>query len=743
MTARRTHGTLSRRGFVRGAGAALAGLVIPFYVPDSVARAAGAAAQKSATDKAAAKDAPPPKPLPPANAFLRIAPDDTVTVVLAHSEMGQGVWTTLAMLIAEELECDWTKVRSEHAPAATAYYRVAGGSGQSTGGSSSTRTEYERYRNVGAIAKDMLVRAAAARWKIPAAQVEKLTVANGVITSGKGKTAKTLRFGELAEEAMKLPPPTTVKLKEPKDFRLIGTPVKRLDSLEKVTGKATFGIDVTLPDLRTAVIARPNAFGAKLVRFDASAAMKVPGVEKVVAVDAGVAVIARHFWAAKLGRDALLIEWSKPEGGGVSTDAMLADYKQKAREPGVNVATVGDVVIANAAAPTRLVAEYEFPYLAHAPMEPLNCTVKIDGGHCEIWTGTQSQTSAQKAAATILGIAPDNVQVHTTFLGGGFGRRASYTADFVVEAVQVAKAAGGPPVKVVWTREDDIRGGYYRPAYVHRVQAALDARGNPAAWDHVVVGQSIMSATPFAAAAIKNGIDRSSVEGIADSPYLESIAAKRVTLHTTTLPVTILWWRSVGNTHTAFALESMVDELANAAKRDALEFRLSLLEKKPRHVAALKLCADKAGWGTARPPGRARGLAIHESFGTIVAECADVGIEDGRIRVYSVTVAVDCGTAVNPLGIDAQVQSSVVYALSAALYGKITLKDGQPQESNFHDYPPLRMFEMPKVTTHLIPSEAPMGGIGEPATAPLAPAVANAVFALTQKRLRTLPLRLS
>jgi isoquinoline 1-oxidoreductase beta subunit len=716
---------MSRRGFVRAAGASLAGLVISFHVPEKIARAAG---------KKEKAPAAPQRPLPPPNAFLRIAPDDTVTVVLAHSEMGQGIWTTLAMLIAEELECDWAKVRSEHAPAA-AVYGSRGMGIMMTGGSSTTRGELERYRTVGAAAKDMLVRAAAARWKVPA---DELVVDKGVIHHDK----KQLRFGEVAEEAMKLPPPASVKLKEAKEWKILGKPVKRLDSLEKITGKATFGIDVTFPDLRTAVVLRPPAFGAKLVRFDGAAALKVPGVEKVVQAGNGVAVVAKHFWAAKLGRDALVVEWQKPEGGGVSTDALLAEYRKKAQAPGVTVASVGDAVSALSAATTRLVSEYEVPYLAHAPMEPLNCTVKIDGDRCEIWTGTQFQTVDQAAAARIVGTTIDKVKIHTTFLGGGFGRRANPQSDFVAEAVTIAKAAG-VPVKVVWTREDDIRGGYYRPAYVHRVQAALDAKGNPAAWDHVVVGQSILAGTPFEAFAVKNGVDSSSVEGIAESPYLEGVSAKRVTLHTTKAPVTVLWWRSVGNTHTAFAMESMIDELAHAAKRDPLEYRLALLQHKPRFAAALKLAAEKAGWGTPPPAGRARGLAVHESFGSIVAEVAEVSVEEGRIRVHAVTCAVDCGSAVNPLGIEAQIQSSVVYGLTAALHGKLTMKDGQVQESNFHDYPPLRMFEMPKVGVHVIQSGAPMGGIGEPATAPIAPAVANAVFALTQKRLRTLPLRLA
>ncbi|EYF01183.1 xanthine dehydrogenase family protein molybdopterin-binding subunit [Chondromyces apiculatus] len=709
---------ISRRGFMRGAGASLAGLVLSFYVPEQIARAAPVQ----------------PKALPPPNAFVRIAPDDTVTVVIAHSEMGQGIWTTLAMLIAEELECDWAKVRSEHAPAAAVYIGPAGGI-QMTGGSSTTRGEFERYRQVGAAAKDMLLRAAAARWKVPA---NKLVVEKGVILNGKQK----LRYGEVAEAAMKLPPPASVKLKEPQAWKLIGKPMRRLDSLDKITGKATFGIDVTLPDLRTAVILRPPAFGAKLVRFDGAAALKVPGVEKVVPAGDGVAVVAKHFWAAKLGRDALVAEWQKPEGGGVNSDVLLAEYRKKAQEPGTTVASVGDAAAALSSATTRFSSEYELPYLAHAPMEPLNCTVKIDGDRCEIWTGTQFQTVDQKAAATILGTTIDKVQIHTTFLGGGFGRRANPRSDFVAEAVTVAKAAG-VPVKVVWTREDDIRGGYYRPAYVHRMQVATDAKGNPSAWDHVVVGQSILKGTPFEGFGVKDGIDNTSVEGLAESPYLERVSAKRVSLHTMKTPVTVLWWRSVGNTHTAFAIEGMIDELAHAAKRDPLEYRLALLDHSPRFAAALKLAAEKAGWEKPAPEGRARGLAVHESFGSIVAEVAEVSITEGRIKVHEVTCAVDCGSAVNPLGVEAQIQGSVVYGLTAALYGKLTLKDGQVQESNFHDYPPLRMFEMPKVSVHIIQSGAPMGGIGEPATAPIAPAVANAVFALTQKRLRSLPLRLA
>jgi isoquinoline 1-oxidoreductase beta subunit len=711
---------VSRRGFLQGSAATAAGLIIGFHVPET--RAAGG----------------PPKPAaPPPNAFLRIGPDDSVTVMIAHSEMGQGIWTGLAMLIAEELECDWSKVRSEHAPAAPVYAHTGFPFPvQLTGGSTSTHSEFERYRTVGAQAKDMLIRAAAARWKVaPGA----CTAAKGVVTSGKSSA----KYGELAADAMKLTPvlPGKVKLKDPKEWKLIGTKVRRIDTPEKITGKAKFGLDVSFPGLRTAVVARPPAFGAKLVKFDGAAALKVPGVEQVVPTATGVAVVAKHFWAAKLGRDALVVEWSKPDGGGVDTVKQLAEFREMAQKPGMIVSEKGKVDAALGKAKARFTAVYDVPYLAHATMEPLNCAVKIDGDRVEIWTGTQFQTGDQGAAAAIVGTTPDKVTIHTMFLGGGFGRRATPTADFVSEAVIVAKAAK-VPVKTVWTREDDLRGGYYRPSYVHRVQVGVDAAGNPTSWDHVVVGQSIGAGTPLEPFLVHNGIDATSVEGLAESPYLEKTVDHRITLHSPKTAIPVLWWRSVGNTHTAFTIESMVDELAHAAQKDPLEYRLALLKGRPRHAAALKLAAEKAGWGTPPPAGRARGLAVHESFGSIIAEVAEVSVEQGRIRVHAVTCAVDCGTAVNPLAIEAQMQGSIVFGLSAALHGKLTLQGGAVQESNFHDYPVLRMFEMPKVSVHIISSGAKMGGIGEPATAPIAPAVANAVYALTKTRLRTLPLRM-
>ncbi len=707
---------VSRRGFLQGTAATAAGLVIAFYVPP----------------KARAQGRPPAAP-PQPNAFLRIGTDDSVTVMIAHSEMGQGNWTGLAMLIAEELECDWSKVRSEHAPAAPAYAHTGFGM-QMTGGSTGMSSEFDRYRTVGAQAKDMLVRAAAARWKVAPASCR---VASGVVTSGKN----TARFGELAADAMKLAPPAKVKLKSPKEWKLIGTKVRRIDSPAKVTGQAQFGIDVSFPGLRTAVVARPPAFGAKMLKFDGSAALKVPGVEQVVPAGNGVAVVAKHFWAAKLGRDALVVDWSRPDGGGLDSARQLAEFRELSQKPGAVAADKGKVDAALAKAKKRFTAVFDFPYLAHATMEPLSATVKITGDRVEVWTGTQIQTGEQMAAAKIAGTTPDKVTVHTPFLGGGFGRRATPTADFVAEAVLIAKAAK-VPIKTVWTREDDIRGGYYRPSYVHRVQVGVDDAGFPTAWDHVVVGQSIGAGTPFEAFLVHNGIDHTSIEGLVESPYLQKTTDRRVSLHSPRTPVPVLWWRSVGNTHTAFALESMIDELAHAAGKDPLEYRLALLKGAPRHAAALKLAAEKAGWGKAPPAGRARGLAVHESFGSIVAQVAEVSVDGGRIRVHEVTCVLDCGTAVNPLAVEAQMQGSIVYGLSAALHGKLTLKGGAVQEGNFHDYPVLRMFEMPKVSVHIIPSGAKMGGVGEPATPVIAPAVANAVYVLTKQRLRSLPLRL-
>ena len=710
---------LTRRALLQKSLLSGAGLFVAFHVPRKL----------GAVPQAAAKQLPDP------NAFVRVAPDGSVTVLLAHSEMGQGIWTSLAMLVAEELDCDWSKIRVEHAPAAPVYAHPAFGM-QMTGGSTSTSSEFDRYRQAGALARAMLVRAAAANWKMDA---KKLRTENGFVLRGKEK----LSYGELAVAAQGQTPPQSFKLKNRKDWKILGKPTRRLDSPEKVIGKAGFGIDVRFPGLRTALVARSPVFGGTVKSFDPAKARAVKGVEQVVQVPSGVAVVASNFWSAKLGRDALQIDWDLGPGASLDSAKLLEDYRAQAQTKGAVATEKGDADAALSGAAKKVIAEYDVPYLAHATMEPMNCAVKLEGDRCEIWTGTQFQTMDQMTAAKIAGIPQQNVSIHTQFLGGGFGRRATPSSDFVAEAVHVAKVAK-VPVKVVWTREDDIQGGYYRPLFLHRIEAGLDSQGRPVGWRHSIVGQSILTGTPFEQFMVKNGIDATSVEGVVDSPYLEAIRDRRVVVHSPRLPVPVLWWRSVGNTHTAFAMESAIDELAWAAGRDPLEFRSMLLADKPRHLRALKAAAKKAGWGTPPSKGRARGLAVHESFGSIVAQVAEVSVDkDKEIHVHKVSCAVDCGTAINPLGIEAQVQGAMAFGLAAVLHSEVTLKAGRVEQSNFHDYLVLRMPEMPDVSVQVLESDAKMGGIGEPAAAPISAAVANAVYALTRQRLRSLPLRLA
>jgi isoquinoline 1-oxidoreductase beta subunit len=713
---------ITRRQFMTTGASAVAGLVVAFHIPAGRLGAQTPGAQAPA--------------LPDPNAFLRIGADDTVTILLAHSEMGQGIWTGLAMLVAEELGCDWTRVRVEHAPAAPAYFHTAFGTIQATGGSTSTWSEFDRYRQVGALARELLVRAAAAEWGVTAAACR---VENGVVISG----SRRATFGALAERARALPTPASVALKNRSDWKVIGTPKKRLDSPEKVTGRAIFGQDVRFEGLKIAVVERPPVFGGKVLSFDDGEARKVPGVRAVVQVPSGVAVIADHFYAASEGRRALAprIKWDLGPGGALDTGTLRKEYREMATRPGAKAGEKGDVAAALAKAQQRIEAEYDGPFLAHAAMEPLNCTVKLSADACEIWTGTQFQTVDQASAAKAAGLSPKQVTIHTTFLGGGFGRRANPASDFVTEAVHVAKASG-LPVKVIWTREDDMRGGFYRPQFHHRVRAGLDATGLPSAWHQTVVCQSLLKGTPFEA-DMRDGIDSSSVEGAVDSAYVTDLSDYRVDLHTPESPVTVLWLRSVGHTHTAFVVESMIDELAHAAKVDPLEYRRKLLAKHPRHLGVLNLAAEKAGWGTPLARGRARGIAVHESFGSFVATVAEVSTSASGIRVHRMVTAIDCGTCVNPAGVVAQIEGAAAFGLSAALYSELTLRDGRVQQENFNTYRVLRMSEMPRVEAYIVPSTEKPGGVGEPGVPPVAPAVANAVFALAGKRLRSLPLNLA
>jgi isoquinoline 1-oxidoreductase beta subunit len=603
---------LSRRGFLKGSALLGSGLVVAFVIPGAHRFALGAENQGNIF-------AP--------NAFLRIGNDNSVTVLLGHSEMGQGIWTGLTMLIAEELDADWSKIRVEHSPASAAEYGMAGFGGmQITGGSTSTWMEFDRYRQAGAAARLMLVEAAAKRFDVAPSQIR---TESGVVIAGDQRVT----YGELADDAGQLPvpDPASIKFKEAKDWKIIGKPTKRLDTPEKITGKAKFGIDVQFDGLMTAMVARPPVFGGSVKSFEGAEALAVPGVHKVVQVPTGVAVIADHFWAAKLGRDALKVDWEPGPNTGLDSRKLLESFRKLAATPGLSASKAGDAPAALAKAAKKINVEYSVPYLAHAPMEPLNCTVKISQDKCEIWTGTQFQTLDQIIAGKITGLKPEQVEIHTEFLGGGFGRRANPTSDFVAEAVQVAKAAGAP-VKTVWSREDDIRGGYYRSMFLHQANVGLDADGMPVAWKHVLVGQSIMADTSLEASMVKGGVDKTSVEGVVDSPYIEALANHQVELHSPKTGIAVLWLRSVGHTHTAFVMESLIDEMAEAAGKDPVEYRRTLLKNHPRHLGVLNLAVEKANWGAPLPDGHAVGVAVHESFGSYVAQVAEVSQDNLGLR---------------------------------------------------------------------------------------------------------------
>ncbi len=707
----------SRRRFLQSGTALSGALVIGFWLPEGMGR------------NAAFAQAPAPKAVPP-NAFLRIGKDGSVTVLVKHLEFGQGVTTSLPMLVAEELGCDWSKVRGELAPAGPEYAHTAFGM-QMTGGSSSVSNSWEQMRTVGAQARTMLVQAAANQWKLKPAD---LRVENGFVLGPGGKKAP---FGQFAEAAMKLPVPEKVELKPAKDFKLIGKPTRRTDSGPKVEGTATFGLDVKRKNLHTALVAHAPAFGATLRNMNADKVRGIPGVTHVVQLSNGVAVVATSYWAAKKGRDSLQLQWDPPQNAAaISTDAMRTQFAGLAKTAGKPSKRAANPEALKAAAKS-VVADYETPFLAHAPMEPLNCTIEFNGANAEIWVGSQFQGVDQMAAAKTLGLKPEQVRLNTMLAGGGFGRRANPVSDYIVEACEVAKEIK-VPVKVMWTREDDIRGGFYRPMFVHRVEAGLDAQGAIVGWKHALVGPSIIAGTPFEPMMVKDGIDATSVEGVSDTPY--DIPNMAVDLHTVNAGVPVLWWRSVGHSHTAFVMETMIDELAKSAGKDPVEFRRGLLGKHPRVLKTLELAASKSGWGSALPAGRARGIAVHESFGTVCAQVAEVSLQGGEPRVHKVVAAMDCGFVVNPLTVEAQVQSAVAFGLAAALYSEITLQDGAVQQSNFHDYRVLRMNEMPLVEVHLVPGGEKPTGVGEPGTPPIAPAVANALFALTGKRVRKLPM---
>jgi len=705
--------SLSRRDFLRAGAVAGAGLTLAVTLPSCTG----------------APEQPAGPPFVP-NAWIRVGTDGSVTLVVDRSEMGQGVYTALPMLLAEELDVPWATVRVEQSGAGKEYYNARFPS-QVTGGSMSVASSWLPLREAGARARAMLVSAAATAWS---ADPSECRTENGVVTHP--PTRRRLKYGELVTRAAALPVPEKVTLKEPRDFRIIGTSTPRIDLADKVRGTAVFGVDVRVPGMLTGVVARSPVFGGIATGWDEAAALRVPGVRKVVRLSSGVAVLADGYWAARQGREALKVVWDEGPGVRLNSEGMRQEMAALAKRPGHVARTEGTGTLARG---TRLAALYEAPYLAHACMEPMNATAHVEATQCTVWAPTQYQCGmalgggVQEVAARITGLDLAKVTVHTTFLGGGFGRRAMQ--DFVVDAVEASKAAGAP-VQVMFSREDDIQHDFYRPPTYAQFAASLGDDGMPTSLTARVVCPSIM-ASSFGAP--KSAFDDSTVEGIANLPY--QIPNLRIEAFQPEWEVPLGFWRSVGSSQNGFVLESFMDELAAAAGHDPVDYRKALLAAKPRHLAVLTLAAEKAGWGSPLPEGRARGVAVLESFSSYVAEVAEVSLNaDRTVRVHRVVAAVDCGTVVNPAIVAAQVESAIVYGLTAALHGRITIDRGRVAQSNFHDYPLLRMREMPVVEVHIVPSSEAPTGIGEPGTPPIAPAVANALFTLTGQRIRTLPI---
>jgi isoquinoline 1-oxidoreductase subunit beta len=705
----------SRRQFLKGSAAV--GLVIAFDLP--IARLAAAAASK--------EFAP--------NAFLRIAPDNTITVISKHIELGQGPYTGIATILADELDADWSQIRVESAPAdAAKYANLAFGQVQGTGGSTAMANSWDQLRQAGAEARARLIAAAAKKWDVAA---DGITIDKGVVKHPIGKSAK---FGELAGLAQSIEPIGAVIPKDPSAWRLIGKHVSKVDTVSKTNGTAQYTIDLKLPNLVTCLIARPPRFGGKPKDFDPAPALAVSGVKEVVVVPEGVAVLADGFWAAKTGRDALKMAWDETGAETRSSFDLIKTYTELAGTLGAVARHDGDADAGMAGAAKVVEATYTFPYLAHAPLEPNDCVIRrSEDGGVELMFGSQLQTVDQAVAAQILGLKPEQVRIKTMLAGGSFGRRATPAGDMAAEAANVLKAAQHKgPIKLIWTREDDIKGGRYRPLFVHRMKGALDDKGNIIAWDHVIVGQSFIKGSPFESAMLKDGVDQTMVEGASTLPY--QVPNLRVSAHIHDVGVPTLWWRSVGSTHNSYSTETFLDLLAAAAGADPLALRQRLLANHPRHLGVLNLAAEKAGWGKSLPEGRACGLAVHESFKSFVAHVVEVSVgEDGLPKVERVVCAADCGIAINPDVIKAQLEGGMGYGLSAILYGAIDLEDGRVKQSNFNDYRVLRINEMPPIEVHIVPSTEKPTGIGEPGVPPIGPAVANAWAKLTGQRVFELP----
>jgi isoquinoline 1-oxidoreductase beta subunit len=689
---------LDRRSFLKAGVATAGGLFIGFHLPVSDKLEAATTSTKL-------------------NAFIHVGSDDIVLFSIHKSEMGQGPMTSLSQLLAEELDCDWKQVRTEFAPVDPAY-----GPLQGTFGSMSARTCWVPLRNAGAAARDMLLDAAAHKWGVAKSQ---LRTENGQVINT--ATNARLSYGSLADAAGKLPVPAKVAVKDPKDFRLIGTSPKRLDTHLKVNGTAGFGLDARRPGMVYAVLQRCPVFGGKVASFDDTKAKAVPGVLQVVQISRGVAVIADNTWSAMEGRRALQVQYDEGKNANLSSASIRELFVNLAEKPGAVARNDGDVIAAMASGAKKIEAVYEVPYLSHAPMEPMNCTADVRPDSCEVWVATQIQTAAMGAAAKATGLPPSKIQIHTTFLGGGFGRRGG--DDFVEEAVEISKAIG-KPVKLTWSREDDMQHDLYRPASYAKFAGALDNDGWPVAWNTRVVCPSF--------GGLRNGVDRTSVEGIIDLEY--TIPNFHVDYHPPDVDIPTTYWRSVGFSQNTFFSESFLDELAAATGKDPFEFRRRLLAKSPRLLNVLELAAEKGGWGKPLPAGHARGIAVVNNIGSYNAQVAEVSVEQGKLRVHRVVCAVDCGHVINPAGVEQQIQSGIVYGLSAMMKGAITIERGRVVQGNFNHYDVLRINEMPVVEVHIVPSQAAPGGIGEASTPTIIPAVANAIFRATGKRLRKLPI---
>jgi isoquinoline 1-oxidoreductase beta subunit len=661
------------------------------------------------------------------NVWLKIGSDDSVTIMLSMLEMGQGVMTSMPMLVAEELDLDWTKVKTEWAPADARYGNPNFGGAQLTAGSNSVRGMWKVLREAGATARSMLISAAAQTWN----------VAENTCSTEKGEvlhkaSSRRLRYGALAEKASTLPVPKTVALKNPKEFRLAGQSLPRLDVPEKVDGKAVFGLDVKRPDMLVARVVRCPVFGGKVESFNADKAKAVAGVRNVVKISNGVAVVADNYWAASKGAQALEVKWNEGPLANLSSAEITKKYASLAGQPGKVARNDGDAVAAlkNTKSFERV---FEVPFLAHATMEPMNCTADVRADRCDVWVPTQGQTASQQAAMAASGLPEKAVKIHTTYLGGGFGRRGE--ADFVTDAVETSKAVG-KPVKVVWTREDDMQHDYYRPVTYTRMWGAVDASGKPVAFMQRIVQQSLLKRLgPLP----PDGVDRISVDGSATLPY--DIPNIRVEYTETDPGIPYGFWRSVGASVQGYVVEAFIDELATTAGRDPYQFRRDLLSKHPRHRAVLDLVAEKSGWGKPLPAGRARGIAVMEAFGSIVGQVAEVSVTNGAVKMHKVWCAVDCGWVINPDTVKAQMEGGTLYGLTAALKGEITIQNGRVVQRHFNDYQMIRHNEAPEVEVHIVPSTETPGGIGEPSTALAAGALMNAISAATGKRVYKLPYR--